>query len=97
MKRWRKEPRAIGLAGVCQGSHRFQLHWQTNRVAFYVDDQFIFQYNKPINATPDNWPFDQPAHLLLNVAVGGNLGGAVNLPDIPNMGMKVDYVRVWQP
>ena len=87
----------ISLSGLCQGFHRFQLHWQTNRVAFYVDDQFIFKYDKPVNATQNNWPFDQPAHLLLNVAVGGNLGGSVNPAAIPNMAMKVDYVRVWQP
>jgi beta-glucanase (GH16 family) len=87
----------VSLNGVCQGFHRFQLLWQTDRVAFYVDDRFIFQYNKPVNGNSNNWPFDQPAHLLLNVAVGGNLGGSVNLATIPAMGMKVDYVRVWQP
>ena len=42
------------------------------------------------------WPFDQPAFLLLNVAVGGNLGGSVNPSDISKMTMYVDYVRVWQ-
>jgi hypothetical protein len=87
----------INLTGVCQGFHRFQLHWQVNRLAFYVDDQFVFQYNKPLNASLANWPFDQSSHLLLNVAVGGNLGGNVNLNSIKDMGMKVDYVRVWQP
>lgn len=87
----------LAVDGVCEGFHRFQLHWQQNSVTFGVDDQTIFTYNKPSNATAATWPFDQPAHLLLNVAVGGNLGGAVNLSDIPNMVMKVDYVKVWQP
>jgi len=33
----------------------------------------------------------------LNVAVGGNLGGDVDVANIPAMGMLVDYVKVWQP
>jgi beta-glucanase (GH16 family) len=39
----------------------------------------------------------QPAYLILNVAVGGNLGGSVSVSDISNMTMRVDYVRVWKP
>lgn len=84
-------------SGVCQGFHRFQLHWLPNQLSFFVDDEVIFQYQKPLGATTETWPFDQPAHLLLNVAVGGNLGGSVEPANIPSMAMKVDYIRVWQP
>ena len=87
----------LQLSGLCQGFHRFQLHWETSRLTFGVDDQVILIYDKPVNATNDNWPFDQPAHLLLNVAVGGNLGGDVDVAKIPAMRMLVDYVKVWQP
>ena len=87
----------LQLPGLCQGFHRFQLHWETSRLTFGVDDQVILIYDKPLNATNDNWPFDQPAHLLLNVAVGGNLGGDVDVANIPAMRMLVDYVKVWQP
>ena len=87
----------LQLPGFCQGFHRFQLHWETSRLTFGVDDQIILTYDKPVNATNDNWPFDKPAHLLLNVAVGGNLGGNVDVTDIPAMRMLVDYVKVWQP
>ena len=87
----------LQLSGLCQGFHRFQLHWETSRLTFGVDDQVILIYDKPVNATNDNWPFDQPAHLLLNVAVGGNLGGDVDVANIPAMRMLVDYVKVWQP
>ena len=40
-------------------------------------------------------PFDVPFHLLINLAVGGNLPGAVNNADIPSE-MVVDYVRVYR-
>lgn len=86
------------LSNLCSAYHRFQLHWLPDRVAFYVDDLPLLTYVKPALANAVNWPFDSPAYLLLNVAVGGELGGTVNSEDdIPNMGMKVDYVRVWQP
>ena len=87
----------LRVSDLCTGFHKFQLHWQTKKLTFGVDGQEILTYNKPVNATTDDWPFDQPAHLLLNVAVGGNLGGAVSLSNILNMKMFVDYVKIWQP
>lgn len=81
---------------MCTAYHNFQMHWTASELLIGVDGVPTFRYTKPANATADSWPFDQPAHLILNVAVGGNLGGSVNLNDIPSMTLKVDYVRVWQ-
>ena len=41
------------------------------------------------------WPFDAPQFLLLNIAIGGDLGGPVDDGIFP-VTMEVDYVRVWQ-
>jgi beta-glucanase (GH16 family) len=42
------------------------------------------------------WPFDQPFHLILNIAVGGNWGGQKGVaPDIWPQKMEIDYVRVY--
>jgi beta-glucanase (GH16 family) len=84
------------VANMCSEFHRFQLHWSANEILMGVDDVPTFSYKKPSKATANNWPFDQPAHLLLNVAVGGNLGGDVNVNNLPAMAMQVDYVKVWQ-
>lgn len=87
------------VANMCSEFHRFQLHWSANEILTGVDDVPVFSYKKPINAGPEKWPFDQPAHLLLNVAVGGNLGGEINLNKLPNfkaMTMEVEYIKVWQ-
>lgn len=84
------------VANMCSEFHRFQLHWTANEILIGVDDVPTFSYKKPSNAGTDKWPFDQPAHILLNVAVGGNLGGTVNVSDLPTMTMQVDYVKVWQ-
>jgi beta-glucanase (GH16 family) len=41
--------------------------------------------------------FDRPFYLLLNVAVGGNLGGEVEEETVFPQAMVVDYVRVFEP
>lgn len=84
------------VATMCSEFNRFQLHWTANTIVMGVNGVPTFTYQKPSNAGVDQWPFDQPAFLLLNVAVGGNLGGNVNVADLPKMTLQVDYIRVWQ-
>lgn len=85
------------VSGLCSGMHTYQLHWTASVLVMGVDGQEVLRYTKPAGAGAADWPFDQSAFLLLNVAVGGNLGGSVNLADLPSMTMTVDWVKVWQP
>ena len=84
------------VADLCTDFHRFQLEWSEDKVVMGIDDSPTLTYHKVNGATTDQWPFTQPAYMLLNVAVGGNAGGNVNPADIPQMTMLVDYVRVWK-
>jgi len=84
------------VSGMCTAYHNFQMHWSANEILSGVDGVPTFSYKKPSGAGYADWPFDLPAHLILNVAVGGNLGGDVNVANLPSMTLKVDYVRVWQ-
>ncbi|ALK90136.1 Beta-glucanase precursor [Limnohabitans sp. 63ED37-2] len=84
------------VSSMCSDFQRFQLHWTANEIVMGVNGTPTFSYKKPLNASVADWPFDQPAFLLLNVAVGGNLGGTVNVNDLPSMKLQVDYVKVWQ-
>ena len=44
----------------------------------------------------ENWVFDKPYYLLLNLAIGGGLGGHV-APDLVNPAeLVVDYIRVYK-
>ena len=43
----------------------------------------------------DQVPFDNSHYLLLNIAMGGNLGGNVS-PGYSSDIMELDYVRVFQ-
>ena len=85
------------VTGMCTEYHKFQMHWTASEILIGVNGVPTFSYKKPPGAGTADWPFDQQAHLILNVAVGGNLGGDnPQLSDLPLMTLKVDYVRVWQ-
>jgi beta-glucanase (GH16 family) len=84
------------VTNMCDKFHRFQLHWSANEILIGVNGVPTVSYKKPKNASTDDWPFDQPAYLLLNVAVGGTNGGHVVPANLPAMTMQVDYVKVWQ-
>ena len=55
-----------------------------------VDNQVYIVMNNN-----DQVPFDNSHYLLLNVAMGGNLGGNVS-PSYSSDIMELDYVRVFQ-
>ncbi len=47
-------------------------------------------------AGPDGAPFDQPFHLLLNFAIGGNTVGRPDATTVLPQTFAVDYVRVYE-
>ena len=73
--------------------HEFAIEWEPGEIRWYVDG-ILFSTKTPEDLAPYNWPFDKNFHLLLNLAVGGNLGGDVNDNSLPAT-MEVDYVRVY--
>lgn len=79
----------------CTAFHKYQLTWDAGAITVGVDGVNYFTYTNPAGASSDRWPFDKPQYLLLNLAVGGSLGGAVDNLSFPNR-MEVDYVRVYQ-
>jgi beta-glucanase (GH16 family) len=76
--------------------HLYALEWTPENIDIYVDNNKYFTF---ANEHKDykTWPFDQVFHLILNIAVGGNWGGAQGVdPNIWPQKMYVDYVRVYQ-
>ncbi len=84
----------VRIADACEAFHNYQLTWTPERIVIGVDDTNYYQYLNPKNG-PTTWPFDQPQYLLLNLAIGGTLGGRVDDGIFP-VQMEVEYVRVWQ-
>lgn len=79
--------------------HKYSIEWLPDRIHFLIDDVRYFRFSLPTVTCPNQnqWPFDISFHLLLNIAVGGDWGGAQGVnPDIFPQRMEVEYVRVYQ-
>ena len=85
---------AVKVADACRAFHTYQMHWTADRIRFGVDGLTHFEYKNP-RTTVAQWPFDTPQFLILNIAVGGQFGGAVDDQVFP-VALEIDYVRVYQ-
>ncbi|MFT5569290.1 MAG: beta-glucanase (GH16 family) [Cyclobacteriaceae bacterium] len=74
--------------------HTYTLEWYPDRLDWYYDDIHVFTYDNPYLSL-DEWPFDIPHHLLVNVAIGGGLGGEIDHDGVWPQQMVVDYVRMY--
>jgi beta-glucanase (GH16 family) len=85
-----------GGAALSAAFHLYAVEWEPGVIRFYVDDSlYETQTEAGLAAIGDQWPFTQPFYLLLNVAVGGNFGGAPTAATMFPQTMLVDYVRVY--
>ncbi|MDH3643081.1 MAG: family 16 glycosylhydrolase [Gammaproteobacteria bacterium] len=75
--------------------HTFAVEWEPDSINWYVDGH-LYHTATPADVAPNEWVFNDPVFLLLNVAVGGNFGGAVGPDLVPPQSLLVDYVRVYQ-
>ena len=74
--------------------HEFSICWKPGQISWQVDGETYFTATAK-DVEPNAWVYDQPFYLLLNLAVGGNLGGELD-PDLPASNkLLVDYVRVY--
>ena len=70
--------------------NKYSLEWTAASIKIFVDDQLI---HSVVNST--NIPFNHDFFFILNVAMGGAFGGAVD-PAFTNSTMEVDYIRVYK-
>lgn len=67
-----------------------------DKIDFFIDDE-LYHTLANTGKGPAEWPFDHPHHLILNIAVGGNWGGAKGVDEsIWPQRMEIDYVRVYK-
>ena len=76
--------------------HVYATEWTENKISFYVDgvlSKTILPKDLPAGKT---WVYDHPFFMILNLAVGGQWGGAPDATTIFPQTMLVDYVRVYR-
>ncbi|WP_232422880.1 family 16 glycosylhydrolase [Cellulosimicrobium cellulans] len=74
--------------------HTFGIDWTPGEITWLVDGQ---EYHRVTTADvgANQWVFDQPFFLILNVAIGGQWPGNPDATTPFPQQMKVDYVRVY--
>jgi beta-glucanase (GH16 family) len=70
--------------------HIYEVQWTADTINFFVDGQ---QYHTFANDS--SVPFNQDFFLILNTAMGGDLGGSID-PNFDQSTFEVDYIRVYQ-
>ena len=85
---------AVQVPDACTAFHNYQMHWTADAIAISVDGVEYYRYANPRSGKL-TWPFDAPQYLLLNIAIGGNLGGSIDDSIFP-VTMEIDHVRVYQ-
>lgn len=77
--------------------HIYAIEWTEDTITGYIDGSPYFTFTNDKKGDKKTWPFDQEFYLKLNLAVGGDWGGAQGIDDtIFPAKYYVDYVRVYQ-
>ncbi|SFI73293.1 Ig-like domain (group 2) [Treponema bryantii] len=85
--------------------HTYAVKWDENSITWYYDGEPAYwtlgknAYDSDATYTPSNnsksaWPYDESFYIIINLAVGGNLGGTIG--NWTESTMTIDYVRVYQ-
>ncbi len=69
--------------------HLYSVDWREDTIKFYVDNQLFKTFSNSASV-----PFNQKFFLIINCAIGGNFGGAID-PNFVSSTFEVDYVRVY--
>jgi hypothetical protein len=78
--------------------HVWRMDWDERAIVLSVDGEQLNEVPLSRTVNQDGSalnPFHQPQYLLLNLAIGGTLGGDPSQTAFPSR-FEVDYVRVYQ-
>ena len=82
-------------SSFAEAFHTFTVEWEPEQISWFVDGEHFATQTKA-DVAPEQWPFNQDFHFLINLAVGGNLPGPVGEDVSFPATMEVEYVRVYQ-
>ena len=82
---------ATPVATATSEFHNYTVEWTPDSIKFVVDNQLI--HHSFVNSV--STPFNSDFFLIMNIAMGGTLGGAID-GEFTQDTMEVDYVRVYQ-
>jgi beta-glucanase (GH16 family) len=90
LTRWNRQDYVVG-----EDFHTFAIDWDEEGIRWYYDGEVYYELG-PESLSGREWVFDKPFFLILNLALGGSIGGVIALDTEFPQYMYVDYVRVYQ-
>ena len=93
--KYRQASKKISDRKFTDDFHIFALEWDPEKLVFYFDGEPFFTFKTEQCSNGDFNAFRAPHFLLLNLAIGGTLGGKVDKSILPARYI-IDYVRVYQ-
>lgn len=76
-----------------RGWHIYSVTWTPDVIQFAVDGDVYYEVTKAMVEAYGRWAFDNPKHLILNLALGGEYPQAVNRIEKPYPGMPQETVE----
>lgn len=64
-------------------------------VSFFINDKLTFTYRREPELGAEQFPYDRPMYLLLDMQLGGHWVGKVNPDELPYR-YQIDYVRFYK-
>ena len=81
---------STAVANASSDFHLYTVEWSDTSIKIYLDDVSFFQM-----ANNSTLPFNADFFMILNIAMGGTLGGDID-PSFTEDTMEIDYVKVFQ-
>lgn len=77
--------------------HVYAVEWTPQYIKGFVDGECYFTFTNDGKGDKSTWPFNAPFYVKLNLAWGGNWGGAQGIDEskLPAT-YEIDYVRIFQ-
>jgi beta-glucanase (GH16 family) len=76
--------------------HVYAVDWSENALVFSVDGREVYRATREMVEKYGRWSFDNPKHLILNLALGGDFPAAVNKTKMPYHGLPAATVQAIQ-
>jgi beta-glucanase (GH16 family) len=83
-------------SGDATAWHVYSVDWTPDALVFKVDDTEIYRATRAMVEKHGRWAFDNPKHLIVNLALGGDFPRAVNRADTPYRGLPESTVQLIQ-
>jgi beta-glucanase (GH16 family) len=90
LSRWNRQEHDIA-----DDFHTFAVDWSADGIVWFYDGEPFYEL-APDDINGREWVFDRPFFLIVNLALGGTLGGNIALDLEFPLRYEVEYVRVYQ-